>query len=275
MRRVEYGTPEDVALGFPLAGIGNRVIAAAIDMAITGAISVLVLALLIVLALSTFASARALFGDLVDSRGPPGTAILWFVAAFYVIQFVVQWGYFVAAELLWNGASPGKRAVGIRVIRDGGYPITFTSSVLRNLGRLADLLPGSGLAGLLSIFLTRDEKRLGDLLAGTVVVREPREEPAFEPFEGQRWSTMDGRRFSFDRAGLLALGPEHLQLLRAWFRRMPELPPEALSSLRARLADALAARVLPEGERPTTDEEREALLRELLLALRERLEFER
>lgn len=272
--RVEFGTPEDVAVGFPLAGLGNRIVAAALDYLVTALVSILLLVALVFVSVSYSAAARTSLADLFRPDGEGAQAFLTILAAYQVLVFLVQWGYFVFAEMVWNGASPGKRLLGLRVIRDGGYPITFTSSVLRNLGRIADLLPGTGLVALVAMFFNRDEKRLGDVLAGTVVVRESREDAAFEPFEGQRHSALSERRFAFNRAALSSLGPEHLQVLRSWYRRAPSLPPAAADRLRARLADAFARRTLPADRWPVDDGERDALLRELLLALRERLEIE-
>ena len=75
-------------------------------------------------------------------------------------------------ETIWNGQTPGKRAFGLRVVRDGGYPITFYASAIRNLIRIADFLPFGFAAGALTIFLQSEYKRLGDLVAGTIVIKE-------------------------------------------------------------------------------------------------------
>jgi uncharacterized RDD family membrane protein YckC len=88
--------------------------------------------------------------------------------------FVLEWGYYVAFETLWNGASPGKRAFGLRVVKEGGFPIGFVDSVLRNLLRAADFLPLGYIVGLTVMAGDTRFRRLGDRVAGTMVVIEDR-----------------------------------------------------------------------------------------------------
>lgn len=95
-----------------------------------------------------------------------------------LIAFTIQWGYYVFFETLWGGRTIGKRALRLRVVKEGGYPINFIDSVLRNLLRAADFLPGLYALGVL--VMARDDRfrRLGDLVAGTMVVVEERERVA-------------------------------------------------------------------------------------------------
>ena len=86
--------------------------------------------------------------------------------------FLLYYGYFAAFEALWGGQTPGKRAVGLRVISVTGQPITTFDALLRNLLRIVDQMPGIYAVGVLSIFFTARNQRLGDLVAGTVVVQE-------------------------------------------------------------------------------------------------------
>src|SRR5439155_10322840 len=104
--------------------------------------------------------------------------LLSFFGLFLVIQLVIEWGYFVFCEMTSGGRSLGKALVGLRVVRDGGFPISLRESLVRNLLRLVDVLPWYYTVGLVSIVLSRDGKRLGDLAAGTIVVRLDRPEPA-------------------------------------------------------------------------------------------------
>ena len=85
------------------------------------------------------------------------------------------WGYFVFFEVIWHGQTPGKRWVGLRVIKEGGYPLGFVDSVIRNVVRLADFLPAYYMLGAIVMFIDPRSRRLGDLAAGTLVVRERRE----------------------------------------------------------------------------------------------------
>jgi len=82
------------------------------------------------------------------------------------------WGYYIFFEMLWNGQSPGKRWVGLRVIRTDGTPITLSESFIRNLTRFVDFLPAGYGIGILSMFLDKQSRRLGDLAAGTLVVHD-------------------------------------------------------------------------------------------------------
>jgi len=93
-----------------------------------------------------------------------GTGLIWICA------FAIEWIYPVLFELLWNGATPGKRAFSLMVVADNGTPVSVGASVTRNLLRAVDFLPMLWAFGLLSMLFTRDFKRLGDLAAGTVVV---------------------------------------------------------------------------------------------------------
>jgi len=107
--------------------------------------------------------------------GGGGGFAIGFIA---LIAFAIQWGYYVFFETLWGGRTIGKRALRLRVVKEGGYPISFIDSVLRNLLRAADFLPGLYALGVL--VMARDDRfrRLGDLVAGTMVVVEERERVA-------------------------------------------------------------------------------------------------
>jgi uncharacterized RDD family membrane protein YckC len=87
-----------------------------------------------------------------------------------LVFFVLTWGYWVAFEVLWNGQTPGKRALGLRVVCADGRTVTWIPSILRTLLRTVDMLPGFYAAGLASTLIDRDARRLGDIVAGTLVV---------------------------------------------------------------------------------------------------------
>ena len=154
-RRVAVDTPEHVRLDYALADLGSRVAALALDFAI---IASLLLGLGLVMRFG---------GVLGDVLGSLSVSVLIFAL------FFAQWGYFLLFEALSGGRTPGKRAVGLRVIHVGGEPLTFQGSVLRNLIRFVDLQPfPSGVVGAVSILVNRRAQRLGDLVAGTIVVRD-------------------------------------------------------------------------------------------------------
>ena len=163
-RRLTIETPEHVVLRLELAGIGSRAAAALLYGL------VLLVAYLAIVLLAGF-TGRASAGTRVSPA--------WVWSALIIMFSVLQWGYFALFEGLARGRTPGKRVLGIRAVMDSGYPITVGAAVTRNLLRIVDLQPGiTGLVGLLFIFLHPEHRRLGDLVAGTIVVRERADEPA-------------------------------------------------------------------------------------------------
>ena len=158
-------TPENVAFGYEVAGIGSRFLAALVDTLLIVILQVIVNVTLLLL-VAAFLDFR-----LDDLNGlPSGWA--WVAAAFGLVAFAFLWGYYIFFELLWNGQSPGKRMVGLRVLRANGAPITLAESLIRNLVRLIDFLPMYYGVGVVTMFIDSKSRRLGDLAAGTLVVRE-------------------------------------------------------------------------------------------------------
>lgn len=148
-------TPENVVFGYEVVGIGSRFIAALIDtLAIVG--------LQLAITLVTLFITANVFGR----EGGGG----WITAVLGLISFAMLWGYYIFFEMLWNGQSPGKRWVGLRVIRADGTPLTLTESIIRNLVRLVDFLPVFYGVGLVAMFLDKKSRRLGDMAASTLVV---------------------------------------------------------------------------------------------------------
>jgi uncharacterized RDD family membrane protein YckC len=162
-------TPEQVALEMPIAGIGSRFMAIAVDTLLQ---IVLYLAAFFVLIL-----VGPLVLGLMPGAGLVGAAIG--PAVLVIASFCVYWGYFAAFEILWRGQTPGKRAAGIRVIKLSGRPIDATAAILRNLLRPVDFMPGLYAGGVVCMFLNTHSRRIGDLVAGTVVVHDHRaDEPS-------------------------------------------------------------------------------------------------
>lgn len=162
---VDVETPEQVVFSYTIAGVGSRAAAAVIDYAICIA---LVAGVVIVMLLATNVTTQ---GRALD--GAERAAAPWVMASLVVAQFAVLWGYYVIFETLWDGQTPGKRRIGIRVVQDGGYSISFGASAVRNLARIIDMQPGFLYAvGIVSAAVSRSGKRLGDVLAGTFVVQE-------------------------------------------------------------------------------------------------------
>lgn len=170
-------TPERVQLEFALASIGSRFLAVAIDHFIQ--YFSLILITWFMLSLLGVGSLETASPDQLFSEMPK-----WTVAVLIIVLFLVFAGYFILFEWLWNGQTPGKRLLRLRVIRDDGRPLTLWEAIARNLLRICDAAPGFVLpvysVGLIVIFASSRDQRVGDIFAGTVVIREQSEQaPTF------------------------------------------------------------------------------------------------
>jgi len=165
--RDEYSidTPENVTFGYPLAGPGSRLIAAAVDLllVVLGTVFLQYAALFIVALLSP----EDLWSDL-DRLSLDGGLL---IALYVLLNFALFWAYFIGFELRWNGQTPGKRLAGLRVVRLDGTPACVLEIVVRNLVRLVDLLPFFYALGAVVVLSNRHSRRLGDFAAGTLVIR--------------------------------------------------------------------------------------------------------
>lgn len=172
-------TPERVPLEFALASIGNRFLAVAIDHFIQF-LSIFLVAWFFLSIAGYTTSDVTDRPDQLFSEAPK-----WLIALLIIILFLIFSAYFIAFEWLWNGQTPGKRLMKLRVIRDDGRPLTLWEAIARNLLRIADAIPGFIIpvysVGLIVIFLSRRDQRVGDFFAGTVVIRERTDEaPTFD-----------------------------------------------------------------------------------------------
>ena len=209
-------TPERVPLHFALASIGNRFLACAIDHAIQWlAIAVIAIASLI---LANFSSIELLIAS----------APKWVYALMALLLFLIFSSYFAFFEWLWNGQTPGKRWLKLRVIREDGRPITFWEASVRNLLRTLDILPFPFYSiGLIAVFSSARDQRVGDMVAGTVVVREREAEaPAFAEVFASPVSDPALRR-SFKpvdfTASLSSLTDAEIQVVETFLRRRWDL----------------------------------------------------
>jgi uncharacterized membrane protein SpoIIM required for sporulation/uncharacterized RDD family membrane protein YckC len=219
---VDVETPELVVLTYSLAGVGSRVLAGLTDLAIcVGAFIGLVVA---------FAS---LSGGRVALRFDVGAS--WGVALVIVAQFIILWGYYVLFEGFMDGQTPGKRLHRLRVVRDGGYSVTFGVSAVRNLLRMLDMQPGIFyLVGLTSLLFTRRGRRLGDLVAGTIVVRED-VRPVAAPARSRREETQEPAALQ------TALSEDEYAVLARFVERWSTLDPLRRAALSQQLAERFAA----------------------------------
>ncbi len=231
-------TPEQVELDYEVAGIGSRFVAGLLDGLIQAGL------LLAGYLVALLFGIRALF-----SGGSLRLTLSSSVAAALLIVyvFVVFWGYFLYFETRWSGQTPGKRAVGLRVIRDGGQPIDLQAAFIRNVVRLVDLLPGFYGIGFITMFISPHWKRLGDHAAGTIVIKE-RKRPlaAFSPPEatGKPWAVSDFTLLDDRMLGQVArLKREDYQAIQRFFARRSQLDHRTASRLAQELATPLAARL--------------------------------
>src|SRR5580704_6195013 len=154
-------TPEQTSLEFSLAGVGSRCLALVLDTLIqVGGILILVILLGI------------LDSEVSGSSFGLGGKGLWAQAIILFLVFVIYYGYFAFFEAIWNGQTPGKRMAHLRVIQESGKPLQVWQAIARNLLRIVDQIPGVYAVGMVSVLLSRQNKRLGDFVAGTVVVHE-------------------------------------------------------------------------------------------------------
>jgi uncharacterized RDD family membrane protein YckC len=215
--RITIATPEGIELGIVLAGAGSRFIASVMDL-------VLELALIGLAALAIF----TLLG------GGVGTAL------FTMAVFAILYLYNVLFEVLGSGRTPGKRATHLRVVRERGTPVDLPASAIRNLLRLIDILPGAYLVGLSSILITQRNQRLGDLAAGTLVIRDG----TIRSGSAASYAQPD-TRVAVDASGwdVSAVSVEELAAVRRFLERRDSLERRARLELAHRLEQGLRTKV--------------------------------
>jgi uncharacterized RDD family membrane protein YckC len=264
-------SPEGVRLDLPVAGPALRILAYAIDFAVL----VVIIVALIFLTFTSLpigkwlgglfnslfhhmvrAAREARNGNAEPMARDMGLAEGLIFAVFILVQFAVETGYFIVWEMLTSGRSLGKIVLGLRVVKRDGMPIDGRSSVVRNLMRSVDLLPVNYLVGLTAMILSPSVERLGDHVAGTIVIRLDRPAVA-EQIE----VPPDAAPLALTRRQVAQLGPRELALIRGTIRRAGELPVERRDQLLIEVSETLRRR-LEIGELSTLD--RMMFLRELL-----------
>jgi len=231
-------TPELVAIQMPIAGIGSRFIALLVDYLIW------IPGILIVGRLfAYFLPSLSAFNKLSEQ---------WAFAIYLFLIFLFNWGYFTLFEAFWNGRTPGKRVARIRVIERSGRPIGLFESMARNFIRYVDQIPFFYAVGAITIFVTKDHQRLGDLAAGTLVVRDRIEEA---PVNSETTRTFTANiftpavvtpephaAFTLPDHGVAKLSSADLQVLESFFARRLDMPLETREALAQRIASAIQAK---------------------------------
>lgn len=220
--QLRIDTPEQIALELPLAGIGSRFLALAIDTLIQS-VFYLIAAFIFIFTLPLGSSVFMFLPKLVG----PALAIF--------ILFAIYWGYFAFFESIWSGQTPGKRYAGIRVIKESGRPINAFDAIGRNLMRAVDGLPGIYGVGLVCMMWNQQSRRLGDFVAGTVVVHE-------KPTEDVRpsWNTSD--QGASAAHGLTQVPPEELVLIETYLHRRWELDKYVRVNTAVQIAERIKAK---------------------------------
>ncbi len=222
-------TPEQVHLEFVLAGVGSRFMAAFLDILIE---AILYLVLLIFTGLNLL----------------HGSNSVWWEAIAVLVVFCINWGYYALFEALWKGQTPGKRWAGIRVIKESGRPINAFEAISRNLVRAVDFLPVLYGVGVITMLLNAKHRRLGDYVAGTLVVHESsdRETNLF-------FNTPTQTDFTLHQAAGLTL--QEAELIETFLARRLEIPPEVRAFNSKRIAEMITTRLnIPPEARPTDNE---------------------
>lgn len=205
---LELATPERVAVDLPIAGLGSRAMAWLVDVALLGAVG------LVLYFGFTFLVPDPVEAVLAVSSTARAVAI--------VVLFAVLWVYWTAMEVAWQGQTFGKRLVRIRVVKADGSPVTLFESAVRNLLRVVDFLPVCYPVGVAAMLIDRKHRRLGDLLAGTVLVRDEQ---------------VDLSRYDDAAAGSHAV--DVVEVATGYLARFDDLEPAARLRLGRRLAERL------------------------------------
>lgn len=237
-------TPEQTAIEFPLAGIGSRFIAILIDSLIQGAVMLAVVLVLLGIGIG--------FSNILSSTDTSDAAAIWAIAIIILAVFLVTNGYFILFESIWNGQTPGKRLTHIRVIKDNGQPITPIDAVARNLMRIVDQMPAIYGIGVLVAWLSPQSKRLGDYVAGTVVVHE-------KPLDAvtPQWGTAPAA--ATQHYGANRLTPEEFAVIEAFLSRRSALDAGVRYDTAASIIRRIESKLTLPPDRPSA----EKLLEEL------------
>jgi len=232
---ISIPTPDHVTLEFELAGLGSRFCAYLIDGLV---IILMILAIVVVMLFLGMAQAR-LFRDLLTQSSDWVTS--WNMALLLIFAFLIYWGYYVLFEGLKRGSTPGKKRLGIRVIRDDGLPIGLREAALRNLVRAADMLPPPCyLLGGLVMQFDRHGRRLGDMVAGTLVIVEKFEIQS-ESAAGAAWAARveQGRSRQAVTLPQGALSPSQIALIEQFMVRRHSLTRERREALAWQITEPL------------------------------------
>jgi uncharacterized RDD family membrane protein YckC len=217
-------TPEAVPLELETATVGSRAVAYLLDLLLLG-------------------TGYVLLGLANTILGGGGFVPGWVgITLTLLLIFALQFGYPIGFETLWRGRTPGKAAMGLRVVTDEAAPVGVRHATIRATVGIFELLLLLGLPAVLSSLLSARGQRLGDLAAGTIVVRERRSTgaPSVESFVAPR-----GYEAYTAQLDVTAVGPREYATVRDTLRRLPTLDHGTRWRIAQQVASALAPRVTP------------------------------
>jgi uncharacterized RDD family membrane protein YckC len=224
-RTTELELPEEIDLQLEVANVGSRSLAILADIALCGLVFFVVYS-------GTFLLSRNLAADWIIRFGANTMEML-----LLLLVFGFQWVYFNLFEWLWNGQTPGKRLLHLRVIKADGTPVSWIDVLLRNISRPLDTFGPMGLIGLVMIFVSRKAQRVGDLMAQTLVIHEsPIDWSMFDQIEAA-----DATKNAAPRVASIKLTSAQWELLHRYLNRREQLPAE----VRSRLAESLYRTLKP------------------------------
>lgn len=219
--KLTIDTPEQITLEYEIAGPGSRFMALFVDLMIQ--FVAIIAVVVILLAFGVSASA------LIKNHSGWPTAIALFAV------FAIQWGYFAGFEIIWKGQTPGKRQAGIRVINESGREASVYEAVARNLVRSIDSLPGPYAVGAVVMFISPQNKRLGDYVAGTIVVHDRKPDDGGIFFNTKETDITSDIDFS-------VLTTDDLHLIETFLQRRLDIPLELRQNTADKLAEILGAK---------------------------------
>ena len=232
-----------------MAGIGSRFVAVLLDHIIQFVAGIVELLLFVWIA--SYAPK--------GNDAPLNTAGKWFIGIVIFLNFCFFAGYFALFEAYWHGQTPGKRVMKLRVIKDSGRQITFFEALARNLMRVVDYLPGLYLVGVITMLCNKRNQRLGDLVAGTMVVHERLDEASLlyqggdtVGFAAQETAMPWGQAVTamFPADAVAKLDAQDLLVIETFFARMLDLPMETRAAVAYRMVTQMTAKMgvgVPEG----------------------------
>ncbi|APH04000.1 RDD family protein [Bacillus weihaiensis] len=263
--QVDIKTPEYVSLTFQPAGLGSRTAALLIDHIILTILNIAIIAGLFILLIDMPLEFYFMY-DFMSYQ----------IAITIIGLFILNWGYFFALEFFNGGRTIGKKMIGIRVIQENGHSITLLSSFIRNFLRIIDSLPANYLVGMLMIFFHQKNKRVGDLVAGTIVIHERKRKKSKKKTIIQKEIEKRGLKkadIDIDEWTLKAFSEKDWKLAKTYTQRLHQLTENERNELTIKIGEILLPKI-GQSKEGKTIREIEDLLLLVYLYLRDEWEFE-